>query len=313
MLNERRIPNPTEYKRLKGLRYDQPKGKNSTLWKYSAIASMLVNEIYLGNMVQGKYGSVSYKTKENKPRPKSEWYIVEGTHEPVISTDLWNRVQELTRQKAKPFIVGSIGLFARKAICLHCGCTMRSTKNRGAYYLTCANRYVSKNSCVGSFASVNKLEKTVLDEINKMAALYLDKDDLAMNTQLANGLEARKAKLENELASYKKKLHEYSKGLKGLYLDKAKGIISEDEYLEYSVDFRSGKERIESLIAKTKEQFVNLDNRIHPQDDRRQIAERRMNLPALDREIVETLVDHITVGKRDAETKELPIEIFWKF
>ena len=51
MLNDRGIPNPTEYKRLHGLRYQQPKRKNSTLWKYFAISDMLINEIYIGNMV----------------------------------------------------------------------------------------------------------------------------------------------------------------------------------------------------------------------------------------------------------------------
>lgn len=81
MLNDRGVPNPTEYKRLHGLRYKQPTRKNSTLWKYFAISDMLCNEMYIGNMVQGKYGSVSYKTKQNKPRPKDEWYRVEGTHE----------------------------------------------------------------------------------------------------------------------------------------------------------------------------------------------------------------------------------------
>ena len=88
MLNDREIPNPTEYKRLQGLRYKQPTRKNSTLWKYFAISDMLINEIYIGNMVQGKYGSVSYKTKQNKPRPKEEWYVVEGTHEPIIDKTL---------------------------------------------------------------------------------------------------------------------------------------------------------------------------------------------------------------------------------
>ena len=72
MLNDRGVPNPTEYKRLHGLRYKQPTRKNSTLWKYFAISDMLCNEMYIGNMVQGKYGSVSYKTKQNKPRPKDE-------------------------------------------------------------------------------------------------------------------------------------------------------------------------------------------------------------------------------------------------
>ena len=65
-LNDRGIPNPTEYKRLRGLRYKRPTMKNSTLWKYFAISDMLVNEVYIGNMVQGKSGSISYKTKINK-------------------------------------------------------------------------------------------------------------------------------------------------------------------------------------------------------------------------------------------------------
>src|SRR5699024_2129349 len=103
MLNDRGVPNPTEYKRRQGLRYQQPKRKNSTLWKYFAISNMLVNEVYIGNMIQGKTGSVSYKTKQCKPRPKSEWYTVENTHEPIIDRDLWNKVQALIAQRAKPF------------------------------------------------------------------------------------------------------------------------------------------------------------------------------------------------------------------
>lgn len=34
ILNDKGIPNPTGYKHQKGLRYLQPKTKNSTLWKY---------------------------------------------------------------------------------------------------------------------------------------------------------------------------------------------------------------------------------------------------------------------------------------
>ena len=131
MLNERGIPNPTEYKRLQGIRYRQPKGKGSTLWKYFAISNMLTNEIYIGNMVQGKYGSVSYKTKQNKPRPKEEWIRTEGTHEPIIEQELWERVQKMLAERAKPFPSGAIGLFARKARCAECGYTLRSSKTKG--------------------------------------------------------------------------------------------------------------------------------------------------------------------------------------
>ena len=78
------MPNPTEYKRQKGLRYQQPESQNSTLWRYYTISAMLRNEMYIGTMVQGKYGSVSYKTKQNRPRPKETWYRKENTHEAII-------------------------------------------------------------------------------------------------------------------------------------------------------------------------------------------------------------------------------------
>ena len=313
MLNDRGIPNPTEYKRLKGLRYSQPKGKNSTLWKYFAISDMLVNEIYIGNMVQGKYGSESYKTKKNKPRPKQNWYVVTGTHEAVIDKELWDQVQALVEQKAKPFATGNIGLFARKAICANCGYTMRSSKNRGRHYLKCSNRHVAKAACIGSFVSMARLEQTVLDTINTLAATYLDKDELIQKLQLENGCQIQITKLGSERAVYQKRLDEYSKGIKDLYIDKVKGVILEEEFLELSADFRSGKERMEACIAQADTALVKLRDRKNSDDDRRRFAERYTNLPVLNREIVESLINRINIGKRDAATGELPIEIHWKF
>lgn len=314
MLNDRGIPNPTEYKRLHGLRYKQPKRKNSTLWKYFAISDMLVNEVYIGNMVQGKYGSVSYKTKQNKPRPKEQWYRVEGTHEPIIDRELWDRVQALVAQKAKPFGSGTIGLFARKARCMNCSYTMRTNKQRdGRRYLQCSNRHVSKDACIGAFISVPKLEKAVIDELNRLAAEYLDKDELEQNVQFNNDLRGQKESLENEITAYQKKISEYAKGIRELYLDKVKGILSETDYLDLSKDFSKEKERFEKLVIDTQKQLDVTERKMQDGNNRRQLIEQYTNLEHLNREIVEKLIDYILVGKKDPVTKEVPIEIHWNF
>lgn len=186
LLNDRGIPNPTEYKRLKGVHYKPPKHKTGTLWKYFAISNMLTNEMYIGTMVQGKYGSVSYKTKQNKPRPRENWFRVEGTHEAIIERELWDRVQALVRQRAKPFSDGKIGLFARKARCLYCGASMRSSKNRDKYYLKCETRHVSKDSCVGSFIPLAQLEQAVLSELRCLLDENLDKDEVERRLKLSS-------------------------------------------------------------------------------------------------------------------------------
>ena len=313
MLNDRGIPNPTEYKRLHGLRYQQPKRKNSTLWKYFAISDMLTNEIYIGNMVQGKYGSVSYKTKQNKPRPQNEWFRVEGTHEAIIDRSLWNRVQSMIAQRAKPFDCGTVGLFARKAICANCGYTMRSSKNRGRHYLQCSNRHVAKDACIGSFISVEKLERMVIDELNRLAAAYLDKDELERSIEFCESLQGQKRQLLDTLSAYEKRIAEYTKGLRDLYMDKVKGLLNDSDFSALSKEFSSEKSRLERVLLDGQRQLAELEDRIAAGDNRKALVERYINLEHLTREIVEILIDHITVGKRIPGTRDVPIEIHWNF
>ena len=315
MLNDRGIPNPTEYKRLHGLRYQQPKMKNSTLWKYYAISDMLENQIYIGNMVQGKYGSISYKTKQNKPRPKSEWYIVEGTHEPIIDNELWDKVAVLRKQRAKPFDTGTVGLFARKAHCANCGYIMRSSKSApqcgSKHFLQCSNRHVAKDACIGSFISVDKLEQAVITELNRLSAEYLDRDELERNIELCGNLREQKDCLGSNIAVYKKKIAEYAKGVKELYIDKVKGLITERDFLELSKDFTNEKERLEGVMCDSEKQLAEIEQKIERGDYRLELIEQYTNIEHLTREIVETLIDYISIGKRIPGTRKVPIEIHW--
>ncbi len=313
MLNDRGVPNPTEYKRLHGLRYKQPKHKNSTLWKYSAISDMLNNEIYIGNMVQGKYGSVSYKTKQNKPRPKSEWYIVEGTHEPIIDRKLWNRVQSVIAGRSKPYKDGTVGLFAGKARCAGCGYVMRSSKSRNKHYLQCPNRHISKEACVGSFISVDKLEQAVISEINFLADKYLDKDELESRIEICGGLEEQSRKIKSVLELYHRRIEEYSKGICDIYMDKVKGLISENDFACISKELNAEKKRLEQIASDSEKQLSELEEKIGLGDDRRAIIGQYTDMEHLSREMVEILIDYIAVYKRIPGTSDVPVEIHWNF
>lgn len=313
MLNDRGIPNPTEYKRLRGLSHAPSGARTGTLWTYHAIADMLVNEIYIGNMVQGKYGSVSYKTKKNKPRPKEQWYRVVGTHEPIIDMALWNRVQAMAAQKARAFKTGKIGLFACKAHCMDCGHVMRSSKSHNKHYLRCATRHVAKDACAGCFIPVAKLEEAVIAELNKLSAAYLDKDALEGNVVFGSDLKGRKKTLEANVSAYQRKMKEYETGIRSLYLDKVKGALPESQYLDMSKDFQAEKERLGHLIKNTKAQIAAIEKNRLDDGDRRQVIEQYANLEHLDRRAVETFIDYILVGRKDPETKERLIEIHWNF
>lgn len=248
MINDRGVPNPTEYKRRKGIIKAPAKQKNSTLWKYYTIADMLENEMYIGNMVQGKYGSVSYKTKKNKPRPKEQWYRVEGTHEPIIEKELWEKVKAMREQKAKPFTTGTIGLFSGKARCAECGYVLRSGKRENWRFLTCPNRSVSKDACGGAFISVSRLESKVMEELKRLAENYLDQEALQQGIQWDKEYKKQESSVANRMKFYEKKILDRKKALRALYLDQVRGILTEEDYLDMTRAFSVEKKRLEEAM-----------------------------------------------------------------
>lgn len=308
-LNDRSIPNPTEYKRLNNVRYKTPPHKLGTLWRYAAIADMLANEMYTGTMVQGRYGSVCYKTGKNKPRPKEEWIRVPGTHEGIIDGELWARVQTLLAHRAKPFGSGKIGLFSRKARCIHCGYTMRSAKSHGNFYLKCGTKHTAANACVGSFIRVDALERAVLNEIQQILDKHLDRDAFLQNISLSDDTDGRIAKLAARQAEYAKKLDEYAKAVRDTYLDKSRGVITEAQFVALSRGFAMDEERLRGLVS-------DMDEKIAALEQKRPINIERVahtKPTRLERIMIDKLVHHISIGKRDKSTKEIPIEIHWAF
>ena len=274
---------------------------------------MLRNEMYIGTMVQGKYGSVSYKTKQNRPRPKETWYRKENTHEAIIDQELWNTVQRMLEEKAKPFATGKTGIFAGKVKCADCGYHMRSTKTKDRYYLKCATHHIAKNACEGAFISVKALEDAVLSEIHRMSKEYLDIETLEKNLKLDTDIRRQQEQCEKKIETYKKKQQTYQKGISQAYLDRVSGILTEKEYLELTEEFRQGKQQSEKLMESEKKRLTELTERLEKGDERGKRILKYINPEFLTKEIVEDLIDHIVVGKKSKETGEIPVEIHWNF
>ena len=170
-----------------------------------------------------------------------------------------------------------------------------------------------QSSVIGSLYS--KVRSRSLRRVfsTSTSAEYLDKDELEQNVQFNNDLRGQKEALETEIAAYQKKIAEYTKGIRELYLDKVKGILSELDYLDLSKDFSTQKERLEKLVIDTQKQLDVIERKMLIGDNRRQLIEQYTNLEHLDRETVEKLIDYVLVGKKDPVTKEVPIEIHWNF
>lgn len=310
-LNNRGIPNPTQYKVQSGIAYKTPKNKLGTLWKYPAITDMLQNQMYIGDMVQGKYGSVSYKSHKNKPKPKEQWIIVKGTHEPIIDIKLWNSVQSKINSNFKPFSGGKVGLFAKKCKCKYCGYTLKTSKSHNDRYLRCPTRQVSKDNCIGSFISENVVKRTVLKEINSLIHKYLNVDKLEESI-IIEKFRDKKQQIQKEIAQCESNLAKKSKAIHASYMDKINGIITQEQFIEFNQSFIKEKESIERLLKEKQNKLLEYNNEQEMLKSKRQILEQYINVTELSREMVDNLVDYIVVGQKDPITKKKTIEIHWK-
>ena len=80
-----------------------------------------------------------------------------------------------------------------------------------------------------------------------------------------------------------------------------------------SEDFTTERNRIAELIKGEQKHISDIEEKIAQGDNRKMLAEKYLNVVDLTREMVDTLIDYITVGKRIPKTRNVPIEIHWNF
>lgn len=313
MLNNKGVPNPTEYKRLKGIKYKTPKTKRETLWSYSAIGKMLRNQMYIGNMVQGQYASTSYKTHKNKPTGKENWIIVENTHEAIIDKDVWKSVQNLINIKSKPFEVNNTWILAGKVRCAKCGYVMKHVKCKSGNYLKCPTRLISIEACNASEISVMRLEKLITEEIHRLNSEYLDKGELEKNLELGISVEEKLKMLEKKMIGLNRNKEQTEKALKNIYIDKINEKISKKQFQMLSNQFENDMESYIKKIEKLEKEVANCREVKEQEINKRILIDKYVDIKELTRPVVDALIDYIDVVSMGSYKRKAEVEIHWKF
>ncbi|MCL2592137.1 MAG: recombinase family protein [Defluviitaleaceae bacterium] len=314
MLNERKVPTPSEYRQLSAENEEKaPKNKTAQLWRYPTIAKMLTNIMYIGHMVQGRSGSICYKSKQVKLKPREEWSIVKDTHEAIIDQELWESVQLKIKSRYRPFDTTTVGMFAKKVRCATCGYVMRSGVSRGVKYFNCRTKQISKDACTGAHTNINKLTSFIINELEIFRKEYLDKDKVYANVEFNSNQEDKQKLLLTQIGSYEKKSNEYTKVINEAYFDKVKGLIDEEDFVAITKEAREQKAMYLRLLDEVKNKLDSLEQQKSNLVDKKQVIEEILNTRELNKVIVDALIDHIKVGKNDRKTNIQSIEIHWNF
>lgn len=299
-LNVMGVPNPSTYKKQKGLNYNHTSGKNNDgLWCESTVRRMLENEMYIGNMVQGKNKKLSYKSKKCVSVPKNEQIIVENTHEPIIDKETFDKAQSLFNRNTRTAPKKTeVDLFAGFVKCADCHRAMSKKTNQHSYgtykYYRCVTSHkMYKGACIPHSIRIDKLENAVLVAIQTMIDTAVELDGLLekINKKARKNGESFAEKSMKKLVDERDKTKNV---MLELYPDWKSGMITKEEYLTL-------KDNMEKKLNELDEKIVDLEKMLKEDDEKTKQNDflshfaKHGKIEKLTRPILTELVDSILV------------------
>ncbi len=312
-LNELGIPSPNKYKSLKYSNYRR--SRSSGLWTIPTIKGILSNQMYTGDLVQGKYEKINHKVKKIRRLNEDRWVIIEAHHDAIVDKELFVNVQNLMHRDMRVSPKQKeLGLFSGFLKCADCGRQMvkkkasREKAQEKYHYYTCATYDLkTKSACTRHTVRSDKLESVVFTVITKYIDLAVDMERLLKKIHASPKKKAASNRLSDLLHAKEKEREKIEGILLDLYPDLKSGIISRSQYLLLKQRYDSEIKEINQAISNIRQ---TLNHEIHSLDGEndfiRHFREYR-NIDKLTREVLIALVDVIYIHEGGA------IEIVFKF
>lgn len=214
ILKQEKVPTPKEYKAIHGLcNYHISEVKYC--WQDRSIYDILFRQEYIGDTVNFKGTTKSFKDKSKIYFPKEQWKIFKNTHEPIIDEETWNTVQRIRENRQRPTKIGKINIFSGHLFCKDCGsklyyCTSRSYTENKHFYRCSKYKNTSSKSCTSHTIREHILKELVLENIKQVLSYIRSYEDLFIKQKLETSLEEQK-KIDS---INKKLLSQYEKRIK---------------------------------------------------------------------------------------------------
>ena len=265
---------------------------------------MLVNEVYIGNTVQNKCVSVSYKVKKRKPKNENEYIRVENTHVAIISKDDFLKAQEILKSKKSLSTPKHDELLKGLIFCHNCGrqlriCYRGKTKKIG--YIDCSLARGKDKKCKTCNYNYNKFENKVLNNIKDIVNAFCDKNALKLiyekNKDSYNQLIKKE---EQKLLTIKNQIDDISKKLDKMYMDNLNEIITDSDYFRYSRDFIVEREKLENNCKNIQDKIKILRNKIQINQDKEktnQVIEEFLKFKNPSKKVLFELIDKIELDE----------------
>ena len=304
LLNQEGVPTPATYANLPVAR----PGPYTGLWSSERISDMLQNETYIGNMVQGRSVKISYKSKKCLKQDPANWVVVEGTHEPLVDRETFQKVRILvnsrrrTRSRTYDFLLKGL------IFCHECGYPLavlnrKNAKGEDVLYFVCRTyqRFTKAGVCTCHSIKEKTVTDVVIAKVREACQAYLNPDELLPVAQEAVENTRKQSSLESELQALQSKIDSLTANLDRMYTDRLIGLLPE-------VDFQRifGRIKLEREQLEEKQQELELRQKspVRSEDRARELVRRFIETAGESRELLVSLIERVEL----TEDKEIIIK-----
>lgn len=325
ILRERNILNPQAYFNQNNPDYY----KHSDYWRKpfdwhaTSVRAILNNPVYLGKLTFGKTKTKGFFDKRRVATEESDWIVVEHTHEPLVSQELWDTVHQMMKARRRENGSGHVQPFAGLVKCAGCGSSLNASydKKKGKYtgFSCWVYKNYGKQRCTSHAIGWQTLNRLVLEDIRRNAQVAKLAAARYVGVLLRAKLEKEKGetvRAERELKKAEKRIGELDKILAKLYEDQALGKISEARYQAMAPGYEAEQASLQERVSRLREQLAHTQE---VQDNVEQfvpLIQKYTDIQELTPHILNELIEKIVVHEKKVEedgSKSQMVEIHYIF
>lgn len=323
ILRERNILNPQAYFNRNNPGYFQSDyWRQDFDWHATSIRVILVNPVYLGKTVYGRSKGKSFYQKERVKTDESEWIVVENTHDPIVSQELWDTMQKMMASKRRETKDGEIQMFSGLVKCAGCGFSLNVSRKKDGKYtgFSCwIYKNYGKERCTSHAIGWKTLCTLVLEDIQRHARVA----SIAKRgySEMLQKNQSEKTKKENdkdrrELKAAEKRIGELDRIIAKLYADNALGRLTDERYSAMSAAYETEQQALKEKRNQLSASIGQADKAIQEVHDFVDLIGRFTNIQELNAKILNTLIDKIVIHEKVVNpdgSKSQRVDIHYKF
>ncbi len=323
ILKKEKIYIPSVYAMKKGIK--RPLGKaplGEYLWTHVMVRSILSNQSYVGDVINFKTYSKSFKLKKRLDNDKENWQIHKEVHEPIISRELFEIVQKTfkTTKCQKPRQTQK-SIFAGFLKCSDCGANLNykfTHDNPDNHYFSCKNNRAQNGLCKKTHhIRVDVLTNLVRNDISNIVKFANEFEDEFVKIVVDEDYKRIQATQRKNFETLNKMLAR-EKELDILYEkvfeEKTLGHLSEERFLKLSGKYEEEQFELKAKIKNMKK--IVTEEKMHElnADGFLKIVRKYSEVEELTLDILQEFIDKIIVQHREEIMGETiqQIEIYYK-